>query len=171
MLCESCNKNKATIHYKKIVNGKIEEKHLCESCIKESNEFDFKFALPFHKIFIGLLDSIGEVEQGNQDFKKINCPQCGLDYKKFMDTGKFGCEKCYEVFKEDINSLLKNIHGHNEHKGKLPKRLKGKILKKREIDSLREDLKDSIDIEDFEKAAILRDEIKKIRDKIESSEE
>lgn len=171
MLCESCNKNKATIHYKKIVNGKVEEKHLCESCVKDGNELDFNFALPFHKIFVGLLDSIGEVEKGNQDFKKINCPKCGLDYKMFMDTGKFGCEKCFEVFEEDINSLLKNIHGHNEHKGKLPKRLKGKILKKREVDDLREELRHSIDIEDFEKAAILRDEIKKIKDKIESSEE
>lgn len=168
MLCESCNNNKATIHYKKIVNGKIEEKHLCESCAKESNELDFNFALPFHKIFIGLLDSMDEVGKENQSLKKINCPQCGLDYKKFMDTGKFGCEKCYEVFREDIDSLLKNIHGHSEHKGKIPKRLKGNILKKREIDFLKRELKDSIDIEDFEKAAVLRDEIKKIRDKIEN---
>lgn len=170
MLCESCNKNKATIHYKQIVNGKIKERHLCENCAKGDSELDFNFALPFHKIFIGLLDSIGEIEKGNQDFKKINCPCCGLDYKKFVDTGKFGCEKCYEVFKDDINSLLKNIHGHNEHKGKLPKRLKGKILKKKEIDGLREELRASIDVEDFEKAAVLRDKIKKIKDKIESCE-
>lgn len=171
MLCESCNKNKATIHYKKIVNGRVEEKHLCESCAKESNELNFNIVLPFHKIFTGLLDSIDETEKGNNDFKNINCPRCGLDYKKFLDTGKFGCEKCYEVFKNDINSLLKNIHGNNKHRGKLPKRLKGKIFKEREIDSLREELKESIDVEDFEKAAVLRDEIKKIKDKIRSCEE
>lgn len=171
MLCESCNKNKATIHYTKIIGGKSEEKHLCESCAMGSSELDFNFKLPFHEIFTGLLDSINEVEKGNEDFKKINCPKCGLDYKQFVDTGKFGCGKCYEVFKEDIDSLLKNIHGHNEHKGKLPKRLKGKILKKREVDLLRDELRESIEVEDFERSAVLRDEIKKIKDKIESCEE
>lgn len=171
MLCESCNKNKATIHYTKIINGKAKERHLCSDCAKESDDLDFNFTLPFHKIFTGLLQSISDVEEDNQKLKSISCPQCGLDYRRFMDTGKFGCEKCYEVYKEDINSLLKDIHGHNEHKGKLPKRLKGKILKKREIDLLKEELRQSIEIEDFEKSAILRDKIKKIKDKIESCEE
>lgn len=170
MLCQSCNKNNATIHFTKIVNGEVEEKHLCDSCAKENKDIDFDFPFPFHKIFTGLLDHHVENEKQEPRFKKINCPKCGLDYKRFMDTGKFGCAYCYEVFKDDIEVLLKNIHGHSKHEGKIPLKSEEKILQKREIENLKKQLEEHIKIENFEKAAIIRDEIKKIKLKIETNE-
>lgn len=170
MLCQSCNKNKATIHFTKIVNGDIEERHICDSCAKANKEFDFEFPFPFHKLFTGLLGvtQVDEIDQPN--FKKINCPTCGLDYKRFIESGKFGCAKCYEVFTDEIEILLKNIHGHSVHTGKIPIKSEEKILQKREIENLKIELQECIRIEDFEKAAILRDEIKNINSKIQTSE-
>lgn len=170
MLCESCKKNKASIHFTKIVNGDVEEKHLCDICAKSSNDFDFEFPFPFHKLFTGLLEVTQEDEVEQMNFKKINCPRCGLDYKKFLETGKFGCAKCYEVFSEEIKILLRDIHGHSTHIGKVPIRAEYSILKRREIDSLKKELEDNIKKENFERAAILRDEIKKISEKIETTE-
>ncbi len=171
MLCQSCNKNDATIHFTKIINGEVEEKHLCDSCAKGNKEFDFDFPFPFHKIFTGLLEINVENEKEEPQFKKINCPKCGLDYKRFMDTGKFGCAYCYQVFREDINVLVKNIHGHSEHIGKVPAKSEEKILQKREVETLKKALDESVKVEDFERAAILRDEIRKITSKIDQSEE
>lgn len=170
MLCQSCNKNKATIHFTKIVNGDVEEKHLCDTCAKANNDFDFEFPFPLHKLFTGLLEisEQNEIEQPN--FKNINCPRCGLDYRKFKETGKFGCAKCYEVFSDDIEILLKNIHGHSKHIGKIPAKSEERILKQREIENLKKELKDNIKVENFEKAAIIRDEIKKINGEIQTSE-
>jgi protein arginine kinase activator len=159
MLCQSCSKNKATIHFTKIVNGDIEEKHLCDSCAKGNSDFDFEFPFPFHKLFTGLLEISDQDEVEQPNFKKINCPRCGLDYKRFIDTGKFGCAKCYEVFTDEIEILLKNIHGHSNHSGKLPIKSEEKILQKREIENLKKQLKENIRVENFEKAAIIRDEI------------
>lgn len=171
MLCQSCNKNNATIHLTKIINGEVEEKHLCDSCAKDNKDFDFDFPFPLHKIFTGLLEiSVGD-EKEEPQFKKINCPECGLDYKRFMDTGKFGCAYCYKVFREDISILVKNIHGHSEHVGKIPIKSGGKILHKREVETLKKELDESIKVEDFETAAIIRDEIKKITLKIDQSGE
>ena len=34
MLCQVCNKNEATVHYTKIINGEIEELHICEECAR-----------------------------------------------------------------------------------------------------------------------------------------
>lgn len=168
MLCQSCNKNKATIHFTKIVNGNVEEKHICDACAKANNDFDFPF--PFHKLFTGLLE-ISEPDQvEEQKFKKINCPNCGLDYGKFLESGKIGCAKCYEVFNNEIEILLKNIHGHSTHKGKVPLKSENKILQKREVESLKKELEENIKVENFEKAAVIRDEIKKINEKIKTNE-
>ena len=159
MLCQSCNKNNATIHFTKIINGNIEETHLCDSCAKKKNDFDLDFPFPFQKIFTGL---IGSVQEGQQEFKNITCPKCGLTYKKFLEAGRFGCDRCYEAFEEDVESLVKGIHGHTEHKGKIPAGASNKIQHKKAIDSLRKELEESIVKEDFERAAFLRDEIKRL---------
>ncbi len=167
MLCDSCNKNKATIHFTKIVNGEVEEKHLCDDCAKINKDFDFEFSFPFHKLFTGLLEISEENEIQHTNFKNINCPRCGLDYRRFKETGKFGCANCYDVFSEDIELLLKNIHGHSKHIGKIPVKSEEKILKQREIENLKKELEKNVKVENFERAAIIRDEIKRINEKIE----
>lgn len=168
MLCQSCGEKDASIHFTKIINGNIEEKHLCDICAKKGNDLDFDMPFSFHKLFTGLIDSIQEDHPVTKD---ISCPECGLTYNKFLETGKFGCSTCFKAFPEDVASLLKGIHGHDHHTGKIPLRANSKILHQREIDLLRNQLDQSIAMEDFEKAALLRDEIKKLREKLDSSEE
>lgn len=165
MLCDKCNKNMATIHFTKIINGHVEERHLCETCAKENDELDFTFEVPlsFEKLFTGLIDSMQEDTGKRQD---TACPKCGLTYKKFQEVGKFGCAKCYEVFKKDITSLLKGIHGHSAHQGKVPVESKDKAIQKKAIESLKIELEKSIAKEDFERAAYLRDEINRLREKL-----
>lgn len=165
MLCDKCGKNNATIHFTKIINGHVEEKHLCEACAKENDELDLNFEIPFsfEKLFTGLIDSM---QEGVEKTKDISCPKCGLTYRKFQEVGKFGCAKCYEIFKKDISSLLKGIHGHNTHQGKVPVETKDKVIQKKAIESLKIELEKSIEREDFERAAYLRDEINRLREKL-----
>lgn len=138
--------------------------HLCDSCAKKNKDFDFNFPFSFQSIFTGLM---GSTQEGKQDIKNISCHKCGLTYKKFMQLGKFGCADCYETFETDIDSLLKGIHGHNGHKGKIPIKTDNKIVQRKAIETLRTELDEAIANEDFERAAILRDEIKKISSKID----
>lgn len=168
MLCDKCNKNVATIHFTKIINGHVEERHLCESCAKEEEDFEFNFEIPFsfENIFTGLIDNLTEESERK---KVATCPKCGLTYKKFQEIGKFGCSKCYEVFEKDINTLLKGIHGHNIHRGKVPINTKDKIVQKKAIETLQEELKKSIEKEDYERAAYLRDEINRLKQKLSRS--
>ncbi|MDR7857808.1 UvrB/UvrC motif-containing protein [Tissierella sp.] len=161
MLCQVCEKNNATIHFTKIINGNVEEKHICESCAKKNSDFDFEMPFSFQKIFTGFIDA-----KQKQNVKDISC-NCGLTYGKFMENGKFGCASCFEVFQDDVESLLKGIHGHINHNGKVPKRASNRILQRRAIGTLRSEMEESIENEDFEKAALLRDEIKKIQEEID----
>ena len=168
MLCQSCGESNASIHLTKIVNGKVEEKHLCNICATEGINSNFELPFPFHKLFTGLMESI---EEDPKETKDILCLECGLTYSEFLETGKFGCSDCFYVFEEDVDSLLKGIHGHSRHIGKVPLRLRGEGIHRKEIESLRAQLEKFIAEEEFEKAALLRDEIKQINEKLDNSEE
>ena len=160
MLCESCNKNQATIHYTKIINGKVSELHLCEECAKSNNEWEIDGAFSFHKLLTSLIDNIqSETMEKEED---IVCDFCGTSYTKFKQTGKFGCPQCYDSFKGKLSPLFKGIHGHNEHMGKVPEKGNQLIVKKREIAKLRKELDELVSVEAFEKAAIVRDKINEL---------
>lgn len=166
MLCQSCGKNNASIHFTKIINGNIEEKHICEMCAKEGNNYEFELPYPFHELFAGLMGSVKK-----EEVKDDGCSQCGLTHSEFSKTGKFGCVNCFKVFEKDVDSLLKGVHGHNNHIGKTPSRINSKMVNRKEIESLKTQLEESIAREEFEKAAKLRDKIKSIKEKIDNSKE
>ena len=168
MLCQSCGEKDASIHLTKIINGNIEEKHLCDNCAKDGDELDFNFPFSFQTLFTGLISTMKEDPQKD---KELSCPECGMGYNKFVETGKFGCANCFSAFEEDVYELLRGIHGHSHHVGKIPLRINSKIHNIREIESLKDKLNKSIAQEEFERAAYLRDEIKTIKEKLDSSEE
>ena len=166
MLCQICNKNNATVHYTKIINGDVEELHLCDECARNNNEFEFDTTFSFHKLLTGLIDSIqgGTVKEEIDD---IVCDTCGLGYSRFKQTGKFGCPNCYDSFKVKLLPLVKGIHGHNKHIGKIPKRANKDIAKRKKIEKLRIELDKLVCKEAFEDAAVLRDKIKELEKELD----
>lgn len=164
MLCQVCEKRPATLHYTKIVHGDVTELHLCEECAKDHKELEFDTSFSFHKFLTGLIDNI----QGTptQKEKEIVCDICGMSYEEFKQVGKFGCSNCYNAFKDKLTPLLREVHGHNSHIGKIPKRGGGIIGLKRELTNLKNKLDLLIKEEKFEEAAVVRDEIKELEEEI-----
>lgn len=174
MLCQNCNQKEANVHITKVVNGMKTEMHLCEDCAKQKNEFNtaayFSFGMPlsFQNILEGLVEGIDETPKYVK--KADTCEVCGMDFEKFRETGRLGCSNCYETFKDKVLPLVRRIHGNIEHNGKIPRRAGGVIKVKKDIERLREELRNSITHEEYEKAAVLRDEIKKLEEEIKSSD-
>lgn len=166
MLCESCGKNEAYIHYTKIINGKYEEEHLCEDCALKNFDLDKGFSM--NKLFTGLIDGF---KDNKEDRDEIKCEFCGLTYTKFRHEGKFGCSKCYDTFKDKLDPLIKGLHGHNKHMGKIPINSSSRVYLKREEDNLQIELENAIKMEEFERAAQIRDELKKLRSTLDSYKE
>ena len=169
MLCQECGKNTATMHFTKIVNGHVTEMHLCEACAKKHQEFELDNSFSFHKFLTGLLDNLQGEPPKQEPYNEITCDKCGMTYSKFKQVGKFGCAHCYEAFMEKIKPILKEVHGHDEHIGKMPKRAGGAIAIKKEINSLKDQLNILIKDEEFEKAAQVRDKIKILQEKIQEA--
>ncbi len=174
MMCQNCNKRHATVHWTKIINNKKTEVHLCEVCAKESEQIDFNFenSFPLQNFLSGLMNFGGSMEQeGAKEMKlsghkQLQCDNCGLTYQQFGKMGRFGCSKCYDNF-GDLKPMLKRIHGSTGHTGKVPKRAGGTLRLKKQISEMKEELQKCIHREEFERAAELRDEIKKLEQELE----
>lgn len=166
MLCQNCNKNQATVHYTKIINGNIKELHLCEECAMNNSEIGFDSTFSFPTLLTNLIDNI-QGESIKKEADNLRCPSCGLDYSKFRQTGKFGCAQCYETFRPNLSPLLRGIHGHDKHTGKIPYRANETVAKRREIQKLKHKLNDLVQKEAFEEAAKIRDKIKELEKEID----
>lgn len=150
MLCSKCGKHPATVHYQENINGKKAEYDLCETCAAQMQFADFgSFTLDP----LWMTPKLFREETGA-------CPQCGLTLREFSKRGKFGCMACYNAFSHHVPSLLKRIHGHSKHTGKIPKRAGKTLRTQNKIDELKEKMNRAVLEQNFELAAKLRDEIK-----------
>lgn len=175
MLCQNCNKNEANVKYTQIVNGVKKEMLLCEKCSKELGIDNMKLSLPISfSNFFG--DFLNEYDNSFMPMmsmpKETRCNKCGMTYNEFMQLGKFGCDNCYEVFSTRIDPILKRLQGSNRYNGKkaevneknnnINKIEKKEKSKQEQIEDLKKELKKMVNEENYEEAAKIRDEIKKL---------
>ena len=164
MLCERCGKNAASIHVTHINNGEKIEKYLCEQCAKETESVHFQTPISFHDFLTGLLDmSLGNAEQFKsytEQKQSLQCPNCKMTFNEFRKIGRFGCAECYSTFHEQLNPIFKKLHGDHIHTGKIPNRAAGPLKIRRELETLKKDLRKAIEMEEYEAAAKLRDRIR-----------
>ena len=158
MLCDICHKNIATVHLTEIVNDKVVEMHICQSCAKLKAE-ELKDHLDISDFLGGLVGA-----QSPQEKQKVSlrCTMCGLTYAEFKKKGRLGCGNCYKTFRVQLLPLLKKIHSSTQHAGKSPVPVEKKVSRETKKRDLRRRLQRAIQLEEYEEAAQLRDEIKKI---------
>jgi len=157
MTCELCGKEVATVYYTEIVGGKMVELHLCESCAKTkglSKEL-MKSSFSLADLLAGMAEELGEKEET----AGLTCSACGLSYPEFRKAGKLGCAACYQTFRQNLLPLLRRIHGSTHHTGKVVAGVEGNLKTKREVANLKKKLRSAIEMEAFEEAAKLRDQI------------
>ncbi len=163
MQCDICGKRKATVHLTEIVDEQMSEMHLCEQCARQkSMKMEQQFGLA--DLLSGLADFSKHVKT---DVKEVlKCEHCGMDYEDFRKFGRLGCSGCYESFQAHLTTLLKKIHGSNHHLGKSPQKVPPATKKKiKDFHNLKDQLEQAIQVEDFEKAARLRDQIREMEKK------
>lgn len=160
MLCDLCHKREVKIYVKKIEYGKKIEYNLCEVCASEIMgsaisipDFQADFLHSISDMLAGFSDiDTDELEEG------LKCQKCGLTVSDFQETGRLGCEECYETFSGKIEPLLQRLQGSIQHAGKVPPGLE----QRHEIENLRKELQISIEKEEYERSAVIRDKIKEV---------
>jgi protein arginine kinase activator len=164
MLCKNCNKRPATIHLTEISHNNVKQEiHLCEECAQQKG-LPYKLQFSLSEVLSSLIEPI--LTKMGKESPDMKCPNCGIDYATFQKKARFGCAKDYEVFKKGITPILEKIHGATQHYGKFPQGASGSgILKEKELLDLQRELEKLVKSEEFEKAAEIRDKIKKLRTK------
>ena len=161
MLCQICGKNPASVHFTEIHDNKMSEIHVCERCAEEkgmhtpAQQHKFEIA----DLLAGMVDAMTHTEE--ERVGHVQCPRCGLQYSSFKETGRLGCSECYTAFQFQLRPLLRRIHGDTHHRGKAPTHGGAAGAGAREIQRLHDDLQRAVESEEFEKAAGIRDEIRR----------
>jgi len=161
MKCDNCNKP-AKIHYTEIRNGKTIEKHLCEQCAAQIE--GMQALAKGHPPINELLEKFVLAHQDMQKQMSVTCDNCGVSWAEFRQNGLFGCEHDYQVFEKELTPLLQRAHeGATHHVGKVPARAGGgqaPVRRLADINRLRRELAKAVEMEDYERAARLRDQIR-----------
>ncbi len=159
MLCDECKKRQATVHIIKIINNQKVEQHLCEVCAKEAEMMVFAVS-PQSFTVQDFLKGMFHHVSSEEPQTTVSCPDCGMTYQDFSRSGKIGCSTCYKTFPAELETVIRRIHGTSAHTGKVPHR-SGEVLEvKQKLKRLRQLLETTIEKEEYEKAANIRDEIR-----------
>lgn len=188
MKCDQCN-SEATVHELRVVSGKRQERHLCESCARQLG-IAVQPGLTVPELVEKMLEKSVEppkVAKPDVAAKPTSCPECGTTYPEFRQSGLLGCPECYKAFEAQLGPLLERAHeGGTHHVGKMPKRallgeeseqparkpgtlkkpaesvLGGPEQRAGRISVLRKQLDEAVRTEQYERAAKVRDELRRL---------
>ncbi|MDR3234750.1 MAG: UvrB/UvrC motif-containing protein [Planctomycetaceae bacterium] len=172
MKCQKCN-HPATFHITELTGAKPAERHLCEKHAREYLSDSSQHGQQAGNLASALSEGIPKQVSANKaaaELKELDqqtCPVCGISFCDFRSTGRLGCPNDYAYFNKQIDLLMQNIHNSREHVGKRPHRFTGSVQQPAAspqtlLIKLRRDLDEAVQYEDYERAALLRDKIKKL---------
>lgn len=180
MLCDDCGRNEAVVQITLLgPEGRV-EKHLCQHCAANYGGYLFptqRKDMSVNDFLKGVFNYAPEEEQkDDQTAEKerpqapredeLVCPNCGMSYHDFLQTGKIGCSVCYATFRRQLEPILRRIHGSSTHSGKIPHRTGGTLETKHQINLLRARQQEAVEQENYELAAECRDRIRALEQQL-----
>ena len=162
MLCQNCHNGEITVRIFQKVNNVTSAVSLCQECA-ESVGFHSPLedrTFPLEHMLKIIFE--GESLPSPHTETDLMCPNCFLTYEEFTRRGMFGCGECYNAFREVVRSIMNQLHGSAIHKGKIPRATSHLSQSLREEEQLQSELRMAIEVEDYERAAELRDELRRI---------
>lgn len=170
MQCE-CGEREATIHEVVVVNGEVQERHLCESCALEQG-----IQVHPHAPVSSLVSKGVPKGTIRPALARGACQSCGMSFDEFRKGGHVGCSRCYESFGERLSALLERAQqGAGHHVGKVPVRLAAEAASRGDdefggseqeraarITEVQAQLERAVRGEQYERAALLRDELRRL---------
>jgi len=167
MKCQKCERP-ATFHITELTGGKPVELHLCQDHVGEylkqpngePSGGSSSMAAALAQFAQQL--AVGQTAEELKHLDQQACPVCGITFHDFRSQGRLGCPHDYLAFEAQLEPLLLNIHGENEHVGKIPKRCPQGSQQRTQLIRLRREMADAVGDENYERAKELRDQIQQI---------
>jgi len=162
MTCDSCGEGDAVVHLTQVENDEAKIVHLCEQCAAEKG---LQASEPLSEVpLAGFLAKISQEADPERGADQVGeCDYCGLTFAGFREAGRLGCPHCYVTFEAHLRGLLRRVHGATQHVGKVylpPDPAEGDRALR--LSTLKTRLDQAVSTENFERAALLRDEIRSL---------
>jgi protein arginine kinase activator len=163
MRCDDCGNDEAVIDLTTVRDDQTRILHLCSECAAERGvQREATAGTP------PLADFLAQIGKsvGRESASQGRCPTCGLTAAQLRQTGRLGCDDCYDHFELHLRGLLRRLHGGTQHMGKAPTAHHADEEDvEAQVDSLRRSLRRAVDAEDFEHAAAIRDQIRRLEER------
>jgi len=168
MLCNNCQKNEAEVHLTQIVDNEMTTVHLCPACAADKglDAGGGSKNLPL----TDFLAQMGKAAMAEDEAAGVGpCTYCHTTVDDFRRSGRLGCPHCYSIFETQLRGILRRIHGSTYHLGKVyvPPASEAAERSTR-LAGLRRKLQRAVETEDFERAAMIRDQIRELETAIDA---
>ncbi len=167
MLCNNCGDNEAEVHLTQIVDNEMTTVHLCPACAADKGLETSATGknLPLSDFLAQMGKSLVEEDE---TAPTAPCSFCGTTVADFKKSGRLGCPHCYSAYESQLRAILRRIHGSTQHLGKVyVPPASEEADKNARLAGLRRKLQRAVEAEDFERAAVIRDQIRELEAVIE----
>ena len=155
MICERCRMRLATLKYTEVINGKAMTRNICETCLKEiqgdaAAGFEMAGDAPSPKgVFAEVAAEAKPATTGVSVVPDKSCDFCGTKLSDVLRTGMVGSAACYEVFRTELEPVLREQHVAMLHRGKSPHVTDEREHLRRDLQSKRGMLRSALRSEDY----------------------
>lgn len=159
MMCEVCRQKSANVVFKTITDGQVATRAMCMDCAQNLQQ-------DMYRVFLALGLTPGEpaTPSRQQEAEKADapvtempnylCASCGRPFDSLDEHTMAGCAHCYDAMEKELGDMLE---------GDKAVRKPDQPMQARDPETSKQELKykllEAVMKEDFETAALLRDEI------------
>ncbi len=169
MNCEKCKNKKATVFYADDVGGRHSLCSVCAATLGKVSGYDPTLSDTKGSPFIPepTLLSLTRNDRSHQLYCSADtneeaavCPSCSTSLVSLISGGYAGCPECYTVFCDLIFPTA--LTPENAKGARMPSSRRESIERLRSISELRSKIRLAIESENYELAASLRDEVRRL---------
>ena len=138
------------------INGDVESFSVCQLCFAQKNH---PLMPPKLAKILDMIDSVGK--------RALTCPGCGVGFEGIIKMKRYGCEKCYDAFKDQTLNILGKCQFGGSHIGKTPAKWEREFLRRDasiQLALLEGQLAEAIKEERYEDAILIREKVKEIKE-------
>ncbi len=159
--CDHCGQQ-AIYHDVRIVNGVHNTTHLCAEHAMEAG-----VSLGPIDLSVMLHSAKGVLTGGSQK----TCPDCGMTISQYKESRLLGCPTCYDSFRDELSSIISKVQDNNsQHIGRAPAQATVDLNRHLQVRRLLKKLESAVNKEEYEQAAVLRDQLRELHESGEQHE-
>ena len=150
-MCDCCANRAAQVTFQVAFGEKKVIRNYCAQCAAKLRRGD---ALGVQMAVINSIPT--------ENLTASVCSKCGTSVETMQKTGRVGCAACYRSFAQVTEELLKKLNGTERQLAETIVEAPVMTENQLRLRTLRDELAQAVSVENYERAAVLRDEINQL---------